>query len=68
MTNLLFRDDAYLRSTSAKVIDVLPDGAILLDQTVFYATSGGQPGDSGALIAGDAKRIVIALTWKYVRA
>ncbi|KQT51527.1 Ala-tRNA(Pro) hydrolase [Devosia sp. Leaf420] len=60
MTTLLFRDDAYLRSTSAKVIDVLPDGAILLDQTVFYATSGGQPGDSGALIAGDGNRIVIA--------
>ncbi|KQN72706.1 alanyl-tRNA editing protein [Devosia sp. Leaf64] len=60
MTSLLFRDDAYLRSTSAKVIDVLPDGAILLDQTVFYATSGGQPGDSGALIASDGKRIVIA--------
>ncbi|MDV3251047.1 alanyl-tRNA editing protein [Devosia sp. BK] len=60
MTSLLFRDDAYLRSTSAKVIDVLPDGAILLDQTVFYATSGGQPGDSGALIAVDGRRIVIA--------
>jgi len=60
MTTFLFRDDAYLRSTSAKVIEVLPDGSILLDQTVFYATSGGQPGDSGTLTGSDGTRVAIA--------
>jgi len=60
MTTFLFRDDAYLRSTQAKVIEVLADGSILLDQTVFYATSGGQPGDSGTLTGSDGTRVAIA--------
>lgn len=49
MTQLLFRDDAYLRETTATVTQITTEGAILLDQTVFYPTSGGQPGDSGTL-------------------
>lgn len=60
MTDLLFREDAYLRSTSAQVVDVLDDGSILLDQTVFYATSGGQPGDTGTLTTSDGTRVAIA--------
>jgi misacylated tRNA(Ala) deacylase len=47
-SSLLFRDDAYLRRTPATVVSAGPEG-ILLDRTVFYATGGGQPGDSGAL-------------------
>ena len=31
----------------------------MLDRTVFYATSGGQPGDTGALTAADGARIPI---------
>lgn len=48
----LFREDAYLRRCDATVLEVAGDGAILLDRTVFYATSGGQPGDTGRLVAG----------------
>ncbi len=36
------------------------DGGILLDRTVFYATSGGQPGDSGTLTTVNGGRIPIA--------
>ena len=58
MTQLLFRDDAYLRSTTARVMTVTetaprdgsaPKPAVVLDQTVCYYESGGQPGDAGEL-------------------
>ena len=58
MTQLLFRDDAYLRSTTARVMTVTetaprdgsaPKPAVVLDQTVCYYESGGQPGDTGEL-------------------
>lgn len=60
MTTFLFRDDAYLQSTPATVIEVTDEGGIVLDQTVFYAASGGQPGDSGQLLRADGSSIVIA--------
>ena len=48
MTELLFRDNAYLKSCSATVLALHGD-AIELDRTVFYPVGGGQPGDSGRL-------------------
>lgn len=57
----LFRDNAYLKSAEAKVLAVNERG-IFLDRTVFYATSGGQPGDSGKLTCANGSRIAIANT------
>ncbi len=48
-TTALFRDDFYLSTNEAVVTAVHADGGIELDQTCFYATSGGQPGDTGFL-------------------
>ena len=48
-TDCLFRDDSYLKDCEARVVGVTDKG-IALDRTVFYATSGGQPGDTGALV------------------
>jgi misacylated tRNA(Ala) deacylase len=62
MTRPLFRDDAYLKSCEATVLEVNERGGIVLDQTVFYATGGGQPGDTGKLILADGTQIAIATT------
>lgn len=61
-TAALFRDDAYLKETEATVVAVNDRGGIILDRTVFYATSGGQPGDTGLLTRADGSRIAIAAT------
>ena len=58
-TTALFRDDFYLSTNEAVVTAVHQDGGIELDQTCFYATSGGQPGDSGFLERADGSRIDI---------
>jgi len=59
-THHLFHDDSYLTSCEAHAIGLTGDGGIVLDRTVFYATSGGQQGDSGTLTSGDGARIPIA--------
>ncbi len=50
MTTLLYHTDAYLKEFTARVTAVEGD-AVALDQTAFYATSGGQPHDTGTLSA-----------------
>lgn len=49
MTELLFRKDAYAREASGTVAALTSEGGIVLDGSLFYPTSGGQPGDSGTL-------------------
>ena len=63
MMELLFRDDAYLRECAATVVSV-DEAGIRLDRTVFYPTGGGQPGDTGVLVAEDGAEIAIADTRK----
>ena len=46
-TEFLFRGDSYLNEIDAEVVEVTPEGGIVLDRTIFYAASGGQPGDTG---------------------
>jgi misacylated tRNA(Ala) deacylase len=44
----LFREDAYLKTTTAAVTYSGPEG-LRFDRTIFYPTGGGQPGDTGLL-------------------
>jgi len=62
-TELLFRDDAYLKSATARVLEVCERG-IELDRTIFYPLGGGQPGDSGVFVRDTGERVAIADTRK----
>ena len=56
----LFRDDPYRRECDALVLAANERG-IVLERTVFYATSGGQPGDTGRLVV-DGNDVAIGAT------
>jgi len=50
MTRLIYLEDAQLQTLNATVESVLPDAnAVIVDQTIFYVTGGGQPHDTGSL-------------------
>ncbi len=48
MAELLYLKDSYLKECTAKVVKV-EGNRVILDRTVFYAQSGGQPGDEGTI-------------------
>jgi misacylated tRNA(Ala) deacylase len=63
MSELLFREDAYFKTATARVV-ALSERGIELDRTIFYPLGGGQPGDSGALLRSNGERVAIADTRK----
>ncbi len=62
-TELLFREDAYLRTATARVLAV-SDRGIELDRTVFYPLGGGQAGDTGRLLRAQGGEVLISDTRK----
>ena len=62
-TQLLFRDDAYLKTARACVTAVQERG-IEFDRTIFYPQGGGQAGDTGALVRANGERISVLDTRK----
>jgi len=59
LTERLYYSDSHLIEFEAKVIDVTERvsgwAAVILDQTAFYPTGGGQPSDTGTL---NSQRVV----------
>lgn len=60
-TQRLFEDEPYRREAEAGVVAVLEQG-VVLDRTIFYAESGGQPGDQGTLRLADGRELRVADT------
>src|SRR5713226_9365583 len=58
-TDCLFREDSYLKECSASVVGLTEAGGVVLDRTVFYAASGGQPADRGVLTTATGDAILI---------
>ena len=71
-TELLYLRDAYLTEVEATVVAVDVEGRrVALDRTVFYATGGGQPNDTGVLAGlpvGDVRKGDGGLVWHTVAA
>ena len=59
MTEFVFRSDSYDRSLDAVVTSITPEGGIVLDRTIFYAASGGQPNDTGRIVRADGTIVPI---------
>lgn len=58
-----YRSDPYAREIETKVVAHTPEGGVILAETVFYPTGGGQPGDSGVLQwQGRALKIATTVT------
>jgi misacylated tRNA(Ala) deacylase len=56
---LLYQTDSYLKEFTATVTAIDgPQNGVLLDRTAFYPGGGGQPHDTGKLVAGGISYIV----------
>jgi misacylated tRNA(Ala) deacylase len=63
MTTEIFREDAYVKQCSA-VVTGCDERGLQFDQTIFYPTGGGQPGDSGTCTTADGRKIAITNAFK----
>lgn len=66
-TQLLYRENAYLKEFDAKVVNVLKLDdryGVILDRTAFYPMGGGQPADNGVIKGknGEAKVVDVQMT------
>ncbi|MHA1199743.1 MAG: alanine--tRNA ligase-related protein, partial [Candidatus Heimdallarchaeaceae archaeon] len=58
-TNPLYYTDVYETKFTAKVVNVVDNYNLILDQTLFYPTGGGQIHDTGKISVGNKEYTVI---------
>jgi len=62
VTDRLYYSDSYTRQFTARVVERLTLGncpALILDQTFFYPTSGGQPNDRGTINGVRVEEVIV---------
>ena len=64
MTDLMYQNDSYMKTFSAKVTRIDEDGHIALDRSAFYPGGGGQPCDCGTLDAGENRWLREIRPWR----
>jgi len=55
-----YQDDAYLREMTATLLRI--EDGLVFDRSNFFASGGGQPGDSGIVETADGRQIAITNT------
>lgn len=60
----LYLKDHYLKEFDAEVVEVKDDKYLVLDQTAFYPSSGGQPHDTG-VISKDGEEFKVVYCGKF---
>ena len=61
-TEAAYADDAYLSTLEARLLRIDGERGLVFDRTNFYASGGGQPGDTGFVETADGRQIAIADT------
>jgi misacylated tRNA(Ala) deacylase len=64
MSEALYLKDSYMREFEARVVSVSEDKYVVLDQTAFYPSSGGQPHDTGILVR-DGEEFPVIFVGKF---
>ncbi|MCW3974880.1 MAG: alanine--tRNA ligase [Candidatus Bathyarchaeota archaeon] len=58
-TRTLYYEEPYKKQFTGKVLSVIEDKYMVLDQTCFYAEGGGQPADFGKIEFGDKSTKIV---------
>ena len=61
---MIFLDNSYLKEFESNIVNINKN-KIILDQTVFYAKSGGQPGDIGKIISNEKAIDIVDTIYDY---
>lgn len=59
MENALYMDNSYLKEFEATVMSVKDNKYVVLDETAFYPSGGGQPYDTGIMICNGIEYPII---------